>query len=335
MSHHLSGLGVSPTSGDARSHFTDLFAFQKPGDPRKTILIVNVNPVLGTTDSDINPESIYEIRIDGDGDAVADSVLRIRFSGAAGDQKATVTLASVSTAIDKPDGGEPVIKDAPITIGDDPVITSSGDYRFFAGIRSDPFFADFAGALDNFKWTGQDYFADKNVFAIVLEVPNTALGPRSQVGIWARALVRQDGQLVQGDRLGRPAIDFVYNPADEQKAIWNAQEPTEDRANFLDSFAKVFESTGHSPEEARAGAGQLLPDLLTYDYNSGAGFPNGRKPTDDVINMGIAQLSRGAVPHDGLRPHADLLQDFPYLGPPHPTAEIVGSAAQGAQAERV
>jgi hypothetical protein len=35
-------------------------------------------------------------------------------------------------------------------------------------------------------------------------------------------------------------------------------------------------------------------------------IPNGRKLTDDVINMSIAALTQGAVPHDGLRPHADL-----------------------------
>jgi hypothetical protein len=33
--------------------------------------------------------------------------------------------------------------------------------------------------------------------------------------------------------------------------------------------------------------------------------------------MGIAMLTNGAVPHDGLRPHTDLLADFPYLGNPH------------------
>jgi hypothetical protein len=44
---------------------------------------------------------------------------------------------------------------------------------------------------------------------------------------------------------------------------------------------------------------------------------NGRKLTDDVINLGIALLTNGAVLHDGLRPHADLRPDFPYLGTPH------------------
>ncbi|MEE1802940.1 DUF4331 family protein [Streptomyces sp. NPDC101062] len=54
-----------------------------------------------------------------------------------------------------------------------------------------------------------------------------------------------------------------------------------------------------------------------YDRTSAEGFPNGRNLTDDVINMGIAELSNGTVPHDGLRPHTDLRTDFPFLGNPH------------------
>jgi hypothetical protein len=42
-----------------------------------------------------------------------------------------------------------------------------------------------------------------------------------------------------------------------------------------------------------------------------------RFQSGDVINMGIAILTNGAVPHDGLRPHTDLLSDSPTLGNPH------------------
>ena len=52
----------------------------------------------------------------------------------------------------------------------------TGDFRFFAGLRSDPFFADIEGGANHFQWTGRDSFAGKNVFAIVLEVPNRTFG---------------------------------------------------------------------------------------------------------------------------------------------------------------
>jgi hypothetical protein len=187
----------------------------------------------------------------------------------------------------------------------------------FAGLRSDPFFADPVGAGNDFQWTGKDFFADKNVFGIVLEVPNSALGPNPRVGIWARVLVPHAGRLVQGDRAGRPGIDATFNQGDVDKRTWNQQEPSKDRELFLDKFAQVFEHAGHPRDRATTLAGDLLPDLLTYDYLSAAGYPNGRNLTDDVINMGIALLSSGAVPHDGLRPHADLRSDFPFLGMPH------------------
>jgi hypothetical protein len=80
MSHHLSGFGISPTSMDARTHITDLYAFQKPGDASRTILIMDVNPLSPMTEDAVDHESVYEIDVDTNGDAVADRVFRVRFS---------------------------------------------------------------------------------------------------------------------------------------------------------------------------------------------------------------------------------------------------------------
>ncbi len=318
MSHHLSGLGLSATSMDARTHITDLYAFQKPGDASKTILILDVNPSSPITEEAVDHESMYEIDVDTNGNAVADRAFRVRFSPVRDKrQSATVRLATGEDATGDLNAGQVIVEDAPVTFASEPEVTTSGDFEFFAGIRSDPFFADFAGAANDFQWTGEDYFAEKNVFGIVLEVPNSALGPDPQVGFWARVLVPHDGRLVQGDRVGRPAVDFVFNQSEDDKRTWNRQEPADDRDLFLDKFAHVFEHGGYSSDQARELAGNLLPDILTFDYSSSEGYLNGRKLTDDVINMGIAMLTNGAVPHDGLRPHTDLLADFPYLGNPH------------------
>jgi hypothetical protein len=318
MSHHLSGFGISPTSMDARTHITDLYAFQKPGDASKTILILDVNPLSPITEDAVDHESVYEIDVDTNGDAVADRMFRVRFSPVEDrTQTATVQLAVGHDAIGDLNAGEVIVEDGPVTFGSEPEVTTAGEFEFFAGIRSDPFFADFAGAANGFQWTGEDYFAEKNVFGIVLEVPNSALGPDRQVGFWGRVLVPHDGQLVQGDRIGRPAIDFVFNESEDDKRTWNQQEPAEDRDRCLDKFAHVFEHAGYASDQARELAGNLLPDILTFDCSSSEGYLNGRKLTDDVINMGIAMLTNGAVPHDGLRPHTDLLADFPYLGNPH------------------
>jgi len=303
---------------DPRSHITDLYTFQKPGDPSKTILMMNINPHSPITADAVDSESVYEFGVDADADAVIDNAFRVRFSPVVNNaQTASVQLATGRQTAADLNAGETIIQDAPVTFGTEPQIATAGDYRFFAGLRSDPFFADPVGAENGFRWTGQDFFADKNVFGIVLEVPNRALGPNSQVGVWARVLVPHDGRMVQGDRAGRPGIDATFNQSDDDKRIWNQQEPSKDRELFLDKFAHVFEHAGHPRDQATTLARNLLPDLLTYDSSSSEGFPNGRNLTDDVINMGIALVSNGKVPHDGLHPHADLRSDFPFMGSPH------------------
>jgi hypothetical protein len=62
---------------------------------------------------------------------------------------------------------------------------------------------------------------------------------------------------------------------------------------------------------------QVLPDILRYDRIKPAAYPNGRKLTDDVYSVRLAWLTKGKVPPTGLRPHDDLLADFPYVGPPN------------------
>ena len=63
------------------------------------------------------------------------------------------------------------------------------------------------GALNNFQFTGQDFFADKDICSIVLEVPNSVLGAK-EIGLWARTLIAVDGasgSWVQTDRGARPS----------------------------------------------------------------------------------------------------------------------------------
>ena len=75
MSHHYSGPDYGFPHGDARLDLTDLYAFPKPGDIGKSILIMNVHPSAGvnpagpTTDEPFATEAVYELKIDTDGDA--------------------------------------------------------------------------------------------------------------------------------------------------------------------------------------------------------------------------------------------------------------------------
>lgn len=47
MSHHYSGPQFGFPNGDARLDFNDLYAFPKPGDAGKSILIMNVHASSG------------------------------------------------------------------------------------------------------------------------------------------------------------------------------------------------------------------------------------------------------------------------------------------------
>src|SRR6202040_519848 len=85
MSHHYSGPDYGFPHGDARLDLTDLYAFAKPDDAGKSILIMNVHPSAGvnppgpTTAEPFAPGAIYELKIDTDGDGVADIAYRVRF----------------------------------------------------------------------------------------------------------------------------------------------------------------------------------------------------------------------------------------------------------------
>ena len=194
-------------------------------------------------------------------------------------------------------------------------MTEAGDYRFFAGWRSDPFFFDVQGALNNLQFTGDDFFADKDVCSIVLEVPNSALGPKTDGPVGSHA-GRRKREWVQADRGARPNQAVFL--AGEENAAYLAAEPADD-ARFVPVFAHALEHTGgYTPAEATRVAGTLLPDILPYDPTRPASYPdNGRTLTDDVVDFFLRLLTNGKVTQDNVGPHKDLLAEFPYVGPPH------------------
>src|SRR5205823_1477249 len=142
MSHHYSGPDFGFPHGDARLDLTDLYAFPKPGEADKSILIMNVHP----------------------------------------------------SAVVNPPG--------PTT--------------------REPFAPE---ALNELQFTGDDFFIDKDVCSIVLEMPNSALGP-NRVGLWARTLDGAGGVWVQADRGALPA-QAVFLVGSERDS-YHAGEPAND-----------------------------------------------------------------------------------------------------------
>jgi hypothetical protein len=215
------------------------------------------------------------------------------------------------------DGGEAIIEGAQVSMGPEAPVTQEGEYRFFAGWRSDPFFYDAGGGLNDFQFTGDDFFADADVCSIVLELPNRELGD-GEVGLWHRTLVPgDDANWTQVERGARTQLVPFLVP-NEEKDAYVGSEPADD-ARFVDVMAHSLEHTGgYSPEEAKRVAGTLLPDIIRYDPTLPVAYPdNGRALTDDVGDSMTAIFTNGKVTEDGVGPHDDLLPEFPYLGPPH------------------
>ena len=330
MADHLdSSTKLTSPNGDPRADITDIYIFQKPGDPARSILILNVNPLAPTLADEFQHGAAYDMLIDTSGDARADIGYRITFSPKRhGEQFATVVRTARVPGKGEHDGErhEVIIEHAPVSFGKTALITGNDDFRFFAGFRSDPFFFDLLAFLAGLKFhnPGSDFFIDKNVFGIVLEVPSRrGLGPNPKVGYWARTLIPAGGHLAHDDQMGL-AINTVFNHGTD-KDLFNITPPASQRSavtstgqTFLQNFTSTLETLGgYTASQATGIAEILLPDILTYDYTSSAGFLNGRKLADDVIDAELSLVTNGKITSDFVGPHTDYLSRFPYLGQPH------------------
>ena len=140
MSHHTIPVLISGfPSEDARLDLRpDLFAFPKPGDSSKSILIMNVHPSAGvippgpTTTEPFAPDALYELKIDTNGDAVTDITYRARFSsGKDGAQTVTLRRLEGSQAAGADDGGEIIVAGALVSTTGEARVTEAAGHRFF------------------------------------------------------------------------------------------------------------------------------------------------------------------------------------------------------------
>jgi len=319
-------LSISKLNGPL--DINDLYVF-KSATPGFTVLALTVNPainVLGPTTFASN--GMYTINVDTTGDARADSRYAITFGDpdARGIQHYTVKANGKAVASG--------------FTGAKGTSQSRDGVRAFAGPRSDPFFFDLLGFLGSVKGEGtrrfddgkqSDFFVGLNTLGIVLEVPNADLGGNGHpIGVWATtSWVDANGISHRADQIGRPAINTVFNAAPADKEAFNrtapADQPTALGGKFRDNVIATLEAlsalsgTPYTAAQAGGIADLLLPDVITYIVGSTAAGPlNGRGLADDVIDVELNLVTNGAVPTDGIGPHADYLASFPYLGNPHP-----------------
>jgi hypothetical protein len=320
----MDNLSVAKLNG--RLDINDLYAFKSTTDGR-TVLALTVNPAINLLGPrTFADDGAYTLNIDLNGDARVDKTIVVKFDDPNDGIQHYVVRANGST----------------VATG----YTSTGNrstnrdgWRAFAGPRSDPFFFDLLGFLGSVRGQGtrrlddgkqSDFFVGLNTLGIVIEVPNSFLGGSGhKIGVWATTQsVDEHGQWHRADQMGRPAINTVFNAAPADKDAFNRTPPNVQRTtmgglfrnNMIATLEALSALSGTPYTQAQAGgiADLLLPDLLTYTVGSKAAGPlNGRGLANDVIDVELNIVTKGAVPTDMIGPHADYLSGFPYLGKPH------------------
>lgn len=338
---HLDAPGLTPPGGDGALDIADVYAFRNPANHNNAVLIMTVNPAAGViSGTTFRTQTSYDFRLDFDGDAGVDRMYRIGFGPPDDSGKQFFQLRCVPAAR-CPDKGAVVARGF---TGQN--VQGNDGSTIHVGTFDDPFFFD----LDAFLSTNgrsfcdgneSDFFLGLDVSAIVLQVPRENLDD-DVVGVWATTETAEDGQV---DRMGRPAINTVFIPANpfepnepSQKNFFNQSKPHFDRRDFLaeikDTLALFYGAGNPAVDEL---ANILLPDILTVDFSSGAGFLNGRRPEDDVIDAELAIVTNGAVTSDCVDNDLPFLTIFPFLAPPNGAATAIsgGPASSAASSVRL
>ena len=113
MSNHFSAANLKHPGDDARLDLTDLFVFATPGNPGRTVLIMDSNPF--TKGNRFHPNAVYRFNIDTDGDSLADAAFSFTFSPYDNDrQTATAYYATGSDAQTREPRGDILIEAAEV-----------------------------------------------------------------------------------------------------------------------------------------------------------------------------------------------------------------------------
>ena len=307
---HLDAPGLMPPGGDLQLDINDVYAFQSPTNSNNAVVIMTVSP-LAIVDT-FSTTGRYEFVVDTDGDAKPDATARFTFGAPDSSGAQSWRLKGTGQAAKLSGTG---------TTG---VTTDlSGGGRVVAGEFDDPFFFDLVNFLAaDFSCTdASNFFAGANTLGIVLEVPRAWIA-NDQAGIWARTILNE----TQVDRMGRPAINTVFIPNNifepvgsepSQRNAFNAGKPQHDRRDFRGEVIDTLELF-YGEGNAEGLADILLPDILTVDFSSTAGFLNGRQLADDVIDIELGIVTNGAVTSDCVDNDSAFPGTFPYLAPANP-----------------
>ena len=305
-----------------------------------------------------SPDVLYRFEIENTGDAKAkpDKSIDITFSpqtSRSAPQIATIKLPN-GQKFTAPTTVQTLNAAAnPFTVTTDP---ASG-VSFFAGLTDDPFFFDIVG-FNRFVGSvlagapnaahlsrGRDSFAGYNIHMITLSVPASMLVGRAgnEIGINGVTLrqkqthreesgkVKTDGPWVQVDRMATPAVNTALIPF-ARKNEYNAATPQDDaKGQFAGDIVATLTALGTNAAniDILASVAVNRGDYLRLNLaqvnsgpgggnNAGAGFPNGRRPGDDVIDTLLYFIANQNPLGDNVNANdVPFGNVFPFFAPPH------------------
>jgi hypothetical protein len=346
MSHHFD---TKLAKEDPSLNICDFYLFQ--GTPDTTVMAMTVNPDVGLSAPDtLHIEGLYAFRFDLNDDAREEVVFKFRFSEPRhldGDEHVHVQKFQVRRGTADAIGGD---KGELLLESETGKVHSKSGIRAYVGIAPDMFAGD-AFALHGFlnafykdqKYDGdvflrrQNFFANRNLTAIVLEVPNHLIG-NGTLHAWATVSLYGHAPEMQVSRWGLPLIThlFLNDPSHQEvKESFNTSVPADDIASFsgyIADFTKTMTTYAGSvmnPEEyGKQMVARLCPTTLPYELGTAAAFDlagfNGRPLGDDVMDVMLTLASNKPLQDGAVPDHTRIRTEFPYFGEPYSKEEQKG-----------
>jgi Domain of unknown function (DUF4331) len=341
MSHHFD---TAIAREDPRLNLLDFYLFR--GQPGTAVMAMTVNPNAGTKAPDtFHEEGLYAFRFDVNDDAHEEVTFKIRFGEAGhaedqGSEGRNVQTLQVRRATGKDAaGGTEGEAIASGTTGR--IIAGDAGVRIFAGLAPDLFAANktgidaFRAALAAGKFApdllhhGANYFQNRNVTAIVMEVPTQWIGdPAATVRAWVTVSLCGHAPEVQVSRWGLPLMTHAFITDEAVRDDYNRSSPAADVPRFsqivADALARVTQLAGSADDPAAYAqrvVERLFPTTLPYVLDSAASFGfagfNGRAMTDNVENVMLSLQANTPVDQGAAVARTSIVGEFPYFGAPH------------------
>jgi len=180
----------SPSVANTSSDISDFYAFEGE-NPDNTVFIVTLQgPLLSgvvTENARFDEDVLVEFNIDNSGDFVEDLVIQAIRRDSIMYFFGPVAVNAEDTGLESQIYVGDFAGEVEISKTDETIIAEANGLRFFAGPRRDPFYFDrnryeqiVSGEVlpEGFLPEGEasDFYADKNVLTIAVEVPNVSLG---------------------------------------------------------------------------------------------------------------------------------------------------------------